>query len=135
MDETLSIQEMAEHTGLTAHTLRYYERIGLIQPVDRASSGHRRYSESDIGWVEFLKRLRATGMPIREMQTYAGLLWQGDQTVEERRKLLERHRARVMQRVEELTDYLAVLDMKISHYKEIGASERAVKQAAQEKVR
>ncbi|WP_119067608.1 MerR family transcriptional regulator [Aggregatilinea lenta] len=137
MEETLTIQEMAERTGLTAHTLRYYERIGLIQPVDRASSGHRRYSDGDVGWVEFLKRLRATGMPIREMQSYAGLLWQGDQTVEERRKLLERHRARVMQRVQELTDYLTVLDMKISHYKEIGASEQAMRRAAQdqEKVR
>lgn len=135
MDETLSIQEMAERTGLTAHTLRYYERIGLIQPVDRASSGHRRYSEEDVSWVEFLKRLRATGMPIREMQSYAGLLWQGAQTVEERRKLLELHRARVVQKVQELTDYLAVLDMKISHYKEAGASEKAVRLAVKEEAR
>ncbi|HML24840.1 MAG TPA: MerR family transcriptional regulator [Aggregatilinea sp.] len=134
MEETLSIQEMADRTGLTAHTLRYYERIGLIQPVDRASSGHRRYSEEDVSWVEFLKRLRSTGMPIREMQSYAGLLWQGDQTVERRRKLLERHRARVMQKIQELTEYLTVLDWKINHYKEVECMESNLETPAKEAV-
>ncbi|MBI5957261.1 MAG: MerR family transcriptional regulator [Chloroflexi bacterium] len=118
MDDTLTIQEVAERTGLSSHTLRYYERIGLIQPVDRASSGHRRYSEQDIGWIEFLKKLRSTGMPIREMKLYADLMWQGEQTAGARRRLLERHRERMLAQIAEMNDCLTCIEWKIAHYKE-----------------
>jgi DNA-binding transcriptional MerR regulator len=117
-DPMLTIQEVAERTGLTAHTLRYYERIGLIQPIDRASSGHRRYSESDMGWIEFLKKMRITGMPIREMKLYASLMWQGEQTSGARRRLLERHRERMQSKLQELNDCLSCIEWKIAHYKE-----------------
>lgn len=63
--------QVAVVTQLSVHTLRYYERIGLVAPICRASSGHRRYSSQDIAWIEFLTRLRATGMPIRQMQQFA----------------------------------------------------------------
>jgi DNA-binding transcriptional MerR regulator len=117
-DPMLTIQEVAERTGLTAHTLRYYERIGLIQPIDRASSGHRRYSESDLGWIEFLKKLRITGMPIREMKRYASLMWQGEHTSGARRRLLEHHRERMQSKLRELNDCLSCIEWKIAHYKE-----------------
>ncbi len=118
-DEALTIQEVAEMTGLSAHTLRYYERIGLIQPVDRAASGHRRYSRDDLGWIEFLKKLRMTGMPIREMKLYADLMWQGDHTTVARRRLLERHRDRMQRKVQELNETLECIEWKIAHYREL----------------
>lgn len=117
----LTIQQVAERTGLSAHTLRYYERIGLIQPIDRADSGHRRYSEDDIGWIEFVKKLRATGMPIREMKQYADLMWQGEHTAGARRKLLEAHGERMRAQIVELTDCLDCIEWKIAHYKEFEA--------------
>ena len=76
----LSIAEASEATGLSAHTLRYYERAGLLEPVDRNEGGHRRYRESDVEWVRFLTKLRATGMPIRDVRRYAELMKAGDGT-------------------------------------------------------
>ena len=70
-DASLSISDAAPVTGLTAHTLRYYERAGLMMDVDRAVAGHRRYSEADLGWIELITKLRATGMPIRKVREYA----------------------------------------------------------------
>ncbi|MCL2894510.1 MerR family DNA-binding transcriptional regulator [Brenneria tiliae] len=71
MEYHLSIDEVAKRTGLTAYTLRYYERIGLIAPVGRAAGGRRRYEASDMAWIEFLLRLRTTHMPIGKMQMLA----------------------------------------------------------------
>jgi DNA-binding transcriptional MerR regulator len=73
----MTIGEVAERTGLTRHTLRYYERDGLMLGVDRGGSGHRRYSERDLGWIELITKLRATGMPIREVRRYAELVRAG----------------------------------------------------------
>lgn len=116
METQLTIQQVAEKTGLSVHTLRYYEHIGLISQVDRASNGHRRYSERDISWIEFLMRLRTTGMPILKMQRFAELVRKGDATVSQRRALLESHRREVQKRIQELTDNLAVIDYKIERY-------------------
>src|SRR5690348_5208100 len=91
MTHNLSIQQMAKQCGLSAFTLRYYERAGLIRAVARSSSGHRRYSVQDRDWVEFLNRLRETAMPIRQMARFARLRAQGDGTIAERRRLLEQH--------------------------------------------
>ena len=72
---SLTIAEAAERTGLSPHTLRYYERDGLLlSGVGRSASGHRRYTEEDLGWIEMLTRLRATGMPIRDVRRYAELV-------------------------------------------------------------
>jgi DNA-binding transcriptional MerR regulator len=108
---------MAERCGMTAHTLRYYERVGLIQPVGRARNGHRRYSESDAAWLEFLHCMRATNMPIREMQRYAELREHGDATSLQRRKLLEDHQAAIAEKIEALKNAHALLTHKIANYR------------------
>ena len=104
---------------MTAHTLRYYERVGLIQPVGRARNGHRRYSESDEAWLNFLHCMRATNMSIREMQRYAELREKGDATSLERRKLLEDHQAAIGAKIVELQEAHALLNHKITNYKMI----------------
>ncbi|MBD2103762.1 MerR family transcriptional regulator [Leptolyngbya sp. FACHB-261] len=115
----LTIRQVAALTQLSVHTLRYYERVGLLDPVSRASSGHRRYAQSDIAWLEFLTRLRATGMPIRQMQQFAELRRQGSKTVHERRQLLEVHQQQVKTQLEELSRNLLVIESKIRHYEAI----------------
>jgi DNA-binding transcriptional MerR regulator len=119
MEAKFTIQQVADQTGLSVHTLRYYERIGLISQVDRASNGHRRYSEHDVGWIGFLMKLRATGMPIARMQRYADLQRQGDATHYERLALLKAHRREVKQRIKELSRHLAVIESKIGHYSQV----------------
>jgi DNA-binding transcriptional MerR regulator len=119
MDTELSIQQVTAVTQLSTHTLRYYERIGLLAAIERASSGHRRYSNQDIAWINFLTRLRATGMPIREMQQFAELRRRGDRTLTQRRQLLEIHQQQVHQQIDELTQNLKVIQEKIQHYREL----------------
>jgi DNA-binding transcriptional MerR regulator len=104
---------------MTAHTLRYYERVGLIQPVGRARNGHRRYSDADEAWIHFLHCMRATSMPIREMQRYAELRELGDATSLERRKILEDHQAGIAAQIVELQQAHALLTHKIANYRKI----------------
>jgi DNA-binding transcriptional MerR regulator len=104
---------------MTAHTLRYYERVGLIQPVGRARNGHRRYSEADEAWLNFLHCMRATNMSIREMQRYAELREKGDATSLERRKLLEDHQSAIAAKIGALQQAHALLTHKITNYKKI----------------
>ena len=119
-DQRLAISEVAEATGLSTHTLRYYERAGLmLEPVDRASSSHRRYSERDVTWVVFLTRLRATGMPIARVKEYVELVRAGDSTSADRLELLLRHRIAVLAQLDEITQSLAAIDKKITLYKEM----------------
>jgi DNA-binding transcriptional MerR regulator len=115
----MTIAEAAERSGLSAHTLRYYERIGLIHPVDRGANGHRRYGRDDLEWLDLLIKLRTTGMPIRQMVEYAELVRQGPKTVTRRRAMLEGHRAEITARMAELEDTAAVLDRKIAMYHEM----------------
>jgi DNA-binding transcriptional MerR regulator len=112
----LTIGEVAERTGLTRHTLRYYERDGLMLGVDRGGSGHRRYSEHDLGWIELITKLRATGMPIREVRRYAELVRAGDGNEDERLALLRAHRERVRLQLATMADYLNAIDLKIGYY-------------------
>jgi DNA-binding transcriptional MerR regulator len=114
----LSVAEAAEASGLSAHTLRYYERAGLLDPIDRNGSGHRRYSESDLNRIEFLTKLRATGMPIREIRRYAELMKRGDDTNEQRLALLEAHRESVLAELETTARNLELIEYKINFYKE-----------------
>jgi DNA-binding transcriptional MerR regulator len=114
----LTIAEVAERTGLTRHTLRYYERDGLMLGIDRAGSGHRRYSERDLGWLELITKLRATGMPIREVRRYAELVRAGDGNEAQRLALLRAHRERVRAQLEEMAAHLGAIDYKISYYAE-----------------
>ncbi|MEB3966583.1 MerR family transcriptional regulator [Streptomyces kunmingensis] len=111
-----TISEVVAFTGLTAHTLRWYERIGLMPDVDRSHTGQRRYTNRDLDWLAFVGKLRLTGMPVAHMVRYAELVRLGEQTFEERRELLESTRRDVVNRMAELQDTLAVLDHKINFY-------------------
>ncbi len=114
-----SIAEVAEATGLSTHTLRYYERAGLMHtPVDRASSSHRRYSDSDVNWVTFLTKLRSTSMPIATVREYVELVRAGDDTTDARLELLLRHRITVLAHLDEMTRSLAAIDFKIATYQQ-----------------
>ncbi|MFF0445018.1 MerR family transcriptional regulator [Streptomyces sp. NPDC004609] len=111
-----TISEVAARTGLSAHTLRWYERIGLMPHVDRSHTGQRRFTNRDLDWLALVGKLRLTGMPVADMVRYAQLVRAGADTVGERRDLLERTRRDVLARLAELQDTLAVLDHKIEHY-------------------
>jgi len=114
-DDRLTIAEVAQRAGVSAHTLRYYERIGLLT-VPRDGSGYRLYSAADYTRVIFLTRLRMTGMPIRELLRYVALVAEGDATVPQRLQMLQEHRAQVRARIEELTFALEIVDYKIATY-------------------
>jgi DNA-binding transcriptional MerR regulator len=113
-----TIAEAARASGISAHTLRYYERAGLIGGVDRAASGHRRYSEADLSWISVLQRLRATGMPIRSIRRYAELVQANDGNEAERLALLKEHQAAVRAQLAEVRDHLAFIDQKITIYED-----------------
>ncbi|GHI08043.1 MerR family transcriptional regulator [Streptomyces cellostaticus] len=111
-----TISEVVAFTGLTAHTLRWYERIGLMPHVDRSHTGQRRYTNRNLDWLDFVTKLRLTGMPVADMVRYAELVREGESTYAERQQLLESTRRDVLSRIAELHDTLAVLDRKISFY-------------------
>lgn len=119
METELTVQQVAKRTGLSEHTLRYYERIGLITPVHRASNGHRRYTENDVRWITFVKRLRSAGMSISTTQHYVELQRQGSAALAERLEFLKAHRHTVQQQIQELVEHLAVIEQKIRYYSEL----------------
>ncbi|KMO10799.1 MerR family transcriptional regulator [Methylobacterium platani] len=112
----MKIGELAKRSGLTAHTIRYYETIGLLPQASRDRSRQRDYDASILTWIAFLRRLKTTGMPIRGMLRYARLREAGHGTEPERRALLEAHRDRVRAQVAELQACLLALDDKIAGY-------------------
>ena len=115
---TLTIADAAKASGITAHTLRYYEKAGLLEPIDRNGSGHRRYREGDLERIRFLTKLRATGMPIREIRRYAELMGKGEKTNGERLAMLEAHRRTVLAQLEETARNLDLIEWKINFYRE-----------------
>ncbi|MGH3280163.1 MAG: MerR family transcriptional regulator [Trebonia sp.] len=116
--EGLTIAEAARRTGVSVHTLRYYERAGLaISPVDRDSGGRRRYRELDLKWIIICTKLRATGMPICGIRAYAELVAAGPGNEAERLALLEAHRAGVLARLAEIQENLKEIDRKIGIYR------------------
>lgn len=113
----LTIAQAADRTGLSTHTLRYYERDGLMLfSVDRSTSGHRRYSDRDLTWIQMITRLRSTGMPIRDVRRYAALVRAGAGNEAERLHLLKAHRERVEAQLAEVTSHLRAIDHKIGLY-------------------
>lgn len=114
----LTIAEAAREAGVSVHTLRYYERAGLLTPIERNGSGHRRFSAEDVEWVVVCTKLRATGMPIRRIREYAELVREGDGNEAERLALLEAHRGEVRERLREVRRNLELIDYKIGLYKE-----------------
>ena len=113
-----AIAQAAERSGLSIDTLRYYERIGLVEPPARDSGGRRSYSEEDLNWLEFLTKLCTTGMPIRMMREYAQLRMPGPGTAARRRQILVDHRKDVLDRIAELQGCLESLNYKIGIYDE-----------------
>jgi DNA-binding transcriptional MerR regulator len=114
----MKIAEVSERYNLSHDTLRYYERIGLIPPVNRTESGIRDYNEIDIRRVEFIKCMRGAGLPIEVLIEYVGLVQQGDHTIEARMDILKEQRAQLAARMAEMQKTLDTLDYKISVYED-----------------
>ena len=112
-----SISEFSRLTNLGIHTLRYYEHENLITPK-RNSSNRRCYSDKDLAWIEFIKRLKDTGMPIKEIQRYAELRAKGDLTLNERMEMLTVHRDSLNEQIKALQEHMAKLDDKIDFYRQ-----------------
>ncbi|MFF0137170.1 MerR family transcriptional regulator [Streptomyces sp. NPDC005227] len=118
-EPTLTIAQVVERTGLSHDTLRYYEKAGLIERVGRTTGNQRRYAAADLAWLEFLIRLRGTGMSITDMQRFAGLRSRGDGSVPDRLAMLREHRADLADRMRALRRNAAALDDKIHHYERL----------------
>lgn len=114
----MNIGEFSEKLGISAHTLRYYEKIGLIQGV-RRSGGKRAYSEHDLRWLEFIQRLKATGMPLSQIKLYSDLRYEGDSTITERKEMLRAHKELIEQEAAKLQEHLKILGKKIIIYEEM----------------
>ena len=112
----MKIAEVSERYGISSDTLRYYERIGLIQPVNRSENGIRNYGEIDIRRVEFIKCMRSAGLPIEVLIEYVGLVRQGDQTIEARKEILKEQRDLLASRMKDLQKTLDLLEHKIEVY-------------------
>ncbi|MFJ4657780.1 MerR family transcriptional regulator [Nocardia sp. NPDC088792] len=115
----MSIAEAARRSGVSVHTLRYYERAGLVvTDIDRTDTGRRRYQQLDLDWIRVCTRLRATGMSIKDIRRYAELVAAGRGNEKERLALLEEHRAGVIAKIAALEDNLGLIDHKIDVYRE-----------------
>jgi len=115
----LEISEAAKLVNLKPHTLRYYESIGLIKDIKRNSAGKRIYGEADLKWLEFIIRLRSTGMKISDMKKYTQLRNMGDETVTERKNILEEHLSSIDDEIKKLSEVRNYVAMKIEIYKKM----------------
>lgn len=114
----MKIKEVSDQYEITADTLRYYERIGLLPPVNRTESGIRDYGELDLRRVSFIKCMRSAGLPIEVLIRYFELALQGDETIEARKAILIEQRRQVMERIQDLQATIDLLDHKIKVYEE-----------------
>jgi DNA-binding transcriptional MerR regulator len=116
-----SIKQVAERLDLTAYTLRYYEKEGLLPFVERDENGNRLFHDSDIEWIKLICCLRDTGMAIGEIKRYVDLCMKGDQTVEVRRQIILQHKHAVEQKIEQMNNYLAKINKKLEYYDDFAA--------------
>ncbi len=114
----MTIAEVSKTYNLSADTLRYYERIGLLPPVNKNSSGNRDYTEEDCRWVQFVKCMRSAGLSIEVLIEYVTLFQKGSSTITTRKELLLEQRKQIAERIEELQNTLSYLDKKIDGYEE-----------------
>jgi DNA-binding transcriptional MerR regulator len=121
---TYSVGEAAQRSGFSVDTLRYYERLGLLEPVERTSGQQRRYRASDLDWLGFVSCLRGTGMPVREMRAVAELVRAGDHTIPERIAVLEAHAERVRDTIRQLSAQLDAVDHKVAYYRAVLAEQQ-----------
>lgn len=115
----MTIAEASKKYDISADTLRYYERIGLIPPVPRTKSGIRDYDEASCGWIQLMKCMRKAGVQIEALIEYVALYQQGEETARARKAILEEQREQLRMRLEEMQESLHLLDKKIQHYEEI----------------
>ncbi len=118
--EWYTIKQAGEKTGLSEHTIRYYDKEGLLPQLKRTQSGIRKFSQNDIAWLELICCLKNSGMPIEKIKKFMHLCLNGSKTNEERKALLEEHRAYILQQKEVLEKSLCTVNYKIEHYQEIG---------------
>lgn len=123
----ISIGELSGLTGLSAHTLRFYEKAGILLPVGRAANGHRRYRSDDVLWLEFVLRLKHTGMSLADIRLYAQLRVRGEETLPARLAMLQLHQERLVARMAELEHCSSALDDKIRAYRKMIAAARKTK--------
>lgn len=121
----MKIKELSEATGLTNYTLRYYEKVGLIQDVKRDENGIREYTNRDIGWIEFLKCMKKTGMPIEDLKLYADSFYAQEPDVTERVKVLEEHKKRLLSEIETLKEAAKIVDHKVEYYKQFQEDQKS----------
>ncbi|WP_162098314.1 MerR family transcriptional regulator [Fictibacillus macauensis] len=114
----MSIQQVTEAMGVTAHTLRYYEKIGLLPSIERDASGYRRYTEEDLNWLKFITKLRESNMPIRDILQYGALIKEGNHTRAARKELLQQHKEYIEQQMALLQVGLEIVNEKIMYYQE-----------------
>lgn len=112
------IGEFSQMVGMSIDTLRYYEKEGLIVP-ERDKANRRLYTDHDVKWIDFIKRLKKTGMPIRNIKSYAKLRYQGNSTIDQRLKLLYDQRHKLEADQVELQEHINFLDTKIETYHKI----------------
>ena len=112
----MTIAQVSQKYGVSADTLRYYERIGLLPPVGRTKSGIRDYTEEDCNWVNFIKCMRSAGLPVETLIEYVGLFGQGDEPIPARKELLMEQRRQLAARIGEMQAVLDRLDKKIEGY-------------------
>jgi DNA-binding transcriptional MerR regulator len=115
----MTIADVGKKYGLSADTLRHYERIGLIPGVNRGRCGIRDYTEDDCQWVEYIKCMRSACLPIEALIEYMGLFQQGDETIEARKQILIGRRVQIIERIEELKKSLELLNYKIERYEQV----------------
>jgi DNA-binding transcriptional MerR regulator len=123
-ESTLTIAQVSEVTGLTTDTLRYYEKAGLIERVGRSTGNQRRYASTDLAWLEFLLRLRETGMTIADMKRFARLRAAGETTIATRVQMLRAHSDSLAARIRDLQQNAHALNGKIDHYQQLLITEQ-----------
>ncbi|MBI3902444.1 MAG: MerR family transcriptional regulator [Nitrosomonadales bacterium] len=121
----ITIGELARRSGLSAYTIRFYESVGVLRPIRRAANGHRRYHRDDVLWLEFVLKLKRTGMPLAEIRQYAQRRARGESTLQPRLTMLKLHRKRLVIQMAELSKCASVLDGKIRTYRKTIAETKA----------
>lgn len=117
MNDFITVGELSRLTGLSTHTIRFYETKGVLRPANRASNEHRRYNHADVQWLEFVLRLKQTGMPLAEIRDYAEQRAAGDASLQIRMHMLEQHQDRLKARIAELSACARLLDEKMKTYR------------------
>lgn len=119
MEKYYSMKEAAQITGLSEHTLRFYEKQQLIINIKRDSNNYRLYSDFDIQWIQFLTKVKSTNMPLKDIQKYAKLMAKGNSTLAEREEMLLKHKRRITKQISTLSDILIQIDNKLQRYQRI----------------